>query len=121
LACPNAAAPFDDHELSEGEADKDQTRAHKTYEEEMGVVAKRLVLLAHEHGIKVQIGLHTGAAAGAVVGKLRAFYCILGESVNMCERESVCVCVRARARERVFVCVCVCVCERERERVSECV
>ena len=87
----------------------------------MGVVAKRLVLLAHEHGIKVQIGLHTGAAAGAVVGKLRAFYCILGESVNLCERDSVCVCVCvcvcARARVSVslcvFVCVCVCVCERE--------
>eukprot|EP00802_Teleaulax_amphioxeia_P013280 Tamp_13330.p1 GENE.Tamp_13330~~Tamp_13330.p1 ORF type:complete len:524 (-),score=135.78 Tamp_13330:157-1728(-) len=95
LACPNAAAPFDDHELSEGGADKDQTRAHKTYEEEMGVVAKRLVLLAHEHGIKVQIGLHTGAAAGAVVGKLRAFYCILGESVNLASR----LCAHARNGE----------------------
>jgi hypothetical protein len=48
---------------------------------EMGELAVELMWLAREHGFDLRVGIHTGAAAGAVIGSLRAFYCIYGQAV----------------------------------------
>jgi hypothetical protein len=42
--------------------------------------------LARHHGFDLQVGIHTGSAAGAVIGSLRAFYCIYGQTVNTASR-----------------------------------
>ena len=47
----------------------------------MGELAVELMWLAREHGFDLRVGIHTGAAAGAVIGSLRAFYCIYGQAV----------------------------------------
>ena len=36
--------------------------------------------------VQTQVGMHAGTAAGAVIGKLGAFYCVYGNTVNMASR-----------------------------------
>ncbi len=50
--------------------------------EEMAMLAQLLVSIAQRHGFELHVGMHAGSAAGAVVGKVRSFYCICGETIN---------------------------------------
>ena len=99
IACPNAAEPFDSHTSSASRAPgKDGTgrgsvdakgargRRGRSYATEMAELAQRLVRVAGQHGVQLQVGIHTGSAAGAVLGTLRAFYCIYGDTVNISSR-----------------------------------
>ena len=40
--------------------------------------------------LRLQVGLHRGPAAGAVVGAHRAFYCLYGDTVNTAARMCKC-------------------------------
>ena len=42
--------------------------------------------MPQKHEMDLRVGIHTGSAAGAVLGKLRAFYCIYGVTVNTASR-----------------------------------
>ena len=52
----------------------------------MAQLAMKLMSVARLHGFELQVGMHTGPAAGAVIGSLRAFYCIYGPAVNTASR-----------------------------------
>ena len=52
----------------------------------MAQLALKLMSVARLHGFELQVGMHTGPAAGAVIGSLRAFYCIYGPAVNTASR-----------------------------------
>ena len=116
IICPNAAEPFagpsgvSDAEnnvwsetgvcgtgsaaCSMGEAEQPAQRSAtrscrhtpQTYASEMVMLASRLLVVAQRHGFDLQVGMHAGTAAGAVIGKLRAFYCVYGNTVNMASR-----------------------------------
>jgi class 3 adenylate cyclase len=66
-----------------------------SYGTEMAQLALSLRTIAHHHGFDLKVGVHTGSAAGAVIGKLRAFYCIYGATVNTASR----LCGHARPGE----------------------
>ena len=111
LACPNAAEPFalgNDRRDSVGLAGferraswaaaaergagdtsgrrKDRGRKTASYATDAAVMARQLREVAQRHGFDLRVGIHTGSAAGAVIGKMRAFYCIYGETVNAASR-----------------------------------
>jgi len=54
----------------------------------MAVLARLLLAVARQRGIDMQIGLHTGKCAGTVLGTLRRFYCVYGDTVNVSARLS---------------------------------
>jgi len=54
----------------------------------MAVLARLLLAVARQRGIDIQIGLHTGKCAGTVLGTLRRFYCVYGDTVNVTARLS---------------------------------
>ena len=54
----------------------------------MAVLARLLLGVARQRGIDMQIGLHTGNCAGTVLGTLRRFYCVYGDTVNVTARLS---------------------------------
>ena len=71
--------------------------------------------ILQRRGIDVQIGLHTGKCAGTVLGTLRRFYCVYGDTVNVTARLRfkclyVYVYVHVYACAYVYVYVYVCVC-----------
>ena len=70
----------------EGCAGKLNGKKHETYATEMAMLAHVLVSIAQRHGFGLHVGIHAGSAAGAVIGKVRAFYCIYGETVNTASR-----------------------------------
>jgi len=55
---------------------------------EMAALARLLLAVARQRGIDMQIGLHTGKCAGTVLGTLRRFYCVYGDTVNVTARLS---------------------------------
>ena len=65
----------------------------RTYCMEMAILACKFRSIADDHGFDLQVGMHAGCAAGAVIGSLRSFYCIYGETVNLASR----LCKLARA------------------------
>jgi len=112
LACPNAAEPFalgGDKRDSVGSLPgfdrraslaatgeggsgnlscgrKGRGQAAASYASDAAVMAQQLREVAQRHGFDLRVGIHTGSAAGAVIGKMRAFYCIYGETVNAASR-----------------------------------
>lgn len=88
IACPNAAEPFPSVRPGTGEAwtgggmgGAEGGEREPTYATEMTKLAQKLVSIARCHGFLLKVGIHNGSAAGAVIGKLRAFYCIYGKAV----------------------------------------
>ena len=83
VACPRAASPFDDAEQA---ADYPAL-----YTLQMVALADRLQRVAAGHHLlgapaRLRVGIHCGSAAGAVVGAVRAFYCLYGDAVNTAAR-----------------------------------
>ncbi|EKX37197.1 hypothetical protein GUITHDRAFT_78342, partial [Guillardia theta CCMP2712] len=83
ITCPRAASPFDEEEQSRLYPD--------CYYESMVMLAIRLMQIASKHVIDGQqvglkVGLHSGPAAGAVIGMIRTFYCVYGDTTNTAAR-----------------------------------
>ena len=83
ITCPNAAAPFPS---AQSETPAPGAEAGQSYATDMARLAQQLVSVARSHSYSLKVGIHHGSAAGAVLGKLRAFYCVYGETVNMASR-----------------------------------
>ena len=83
MACPRAGCPFDEAE---------QGKEYPTlYTLQMLALADRLQRVAARHTLlgapgRLHVGIHCGPAAGAVVGAVRAFYCLYGDAVNTAAR-----------------------------------
>jgi hypothetical protein len=78
VACPRVAKPFD-----EGE----QGAAYPaTYTAAMVNLALELISITPFYGARTRVGIAHGPAAGAVIGTLRAFYCLYGDTVNTAAR-----------------------------------
>jgi class 3 adenylate cyclase len=86
VTCLKAAAPFEAHASNTHYKSTSQVRFQASYATEVGELARHLMSLARHHGFDLQVGIHTGSAAGAVIGSLRAFYCIYGQTVNTASR-----------------------------------
>ena len=84
VACPRAAMPFDHDEQSAPYPDK--------YTMDMVCLAHELRQLARtfryrdEFQLSLKVGISCGPIAGAVIGTLRAFYCLYGDAVNTAAR-----------------------------------
>eukprot|EP00277_Geminigera_cryophila_P003360 CAMPEP_0179426890 /NCGR_PEP_ID=MMETSP0799-20121207/13033_1 /TAXON_ID=46947 /ORGANISM="Geminigera cryophila, Strain CCMP2564" /LENGTH=345 /DNA_ID=CAMNT_0021201779 /DNA_START=519 /DNA_END=1554 /DNA_ORIENTATION=- len=94
ITCPNAAEPFKDGDAPAARAHTHTQRClhakEQTYTHEVALLAHKMVLHAKRHGKHAHIGIHTGSAAGAVLGKVRAFYCVYGETVNLASQSVAC-------------------------------
>jgi hypothetical protein len=91
IACPNAAEPFEKAGSSTRPAKPEtDTSGSKMsppcFAQNMASLARELTALANQHGFNLQTGIHAGSAVGAIIGKLRAFYCIYGNTVNTASR-----------------------------------
>jgi hypothetical protein len=91
IACPNAAEPFESAGSSTRPANSEaDTSGRKVsppcFAQNMASLARELTGLASQHGFNLQTGIHAGSAVGAIIGKLRAFYCIYGDTVNTASR-----------------------------------
>ena len=83
ITCPNAAAPFPS---AQSEPCPPGAEGGQSYATDMARLAQQLVSVARSHRYSLKVGIHHGSAAGAVLGKIRAFYCVYGETVNMASR-----------------------------------
>ena len=54
----------------------------------MAKLAADLMLIGQEHYLDLKIGMHCGSCVGAVVGNLRSFYCVYGNTINLAARLS---------------------------------
>ena len=111
IMCPHAAEPFKDHDTYTPSATNTAPPPHtsgkidaslpphtqKSYAWEMASLARKMVVLANRNGHGLKMGIHTGSAAGAVLGKLRYLSIYLSTNVEM----SVCL----------YVCLSVCMSE----------
>jgi class 3 adenylate cyclase len=88
VTCPKAAAPFDvgTDSNSSNKTTPQQRPPALQYATQMAELALRLMSIARLHSLELQVGIHTGPAAGAVIGSLRAFYCVYGPAVNTASR-----------------------------------
>ena len=90
VTCSNAAEPFETEPLhTSPDAEGGQRPAGRevcSHATAMVRLARQLAGIARQHGFKIRVGMHAGDAAGAVVGKLRSFYCIYGKSINAASR-----------------------------------
>jgi class 3 adenylate cyclase len=84
VACPRAANPFDAAEQS-GPADRDVRSIVLLGLELQGIAASRFRSLSGA-AMWLRVGVACGPAAGAVIGSLRSFYCIYGDTVNTAAR-----------------------------------
>ena len=102
VTCPAIASPFD------AKAQRTMSSTEKNIK--MARLAADLMLIGQEHQLDLKIGLHCGTCVGAVVGNLRAFYCVYGDTINMAAR------IRCVRSVRACMCVkCVCVCGQVQE------
>ena len=79
VTCPRAARPFDAEEQAEEYPGQ--------YYVDMLALADDLQRAAGRHclhgeALRLRIGVHCGPVAGAVVGVMRAFYCLYGDAVR---------------------------------------
>ena len=54
----------------------------------MARLAADLMLIGQEHHLDLKIGMHCGSCVGAVIGNLRSFYCVYGNTINLAARLS---------------------------------
>ncbi len=78
VACPAIASPFD------AKAQRAMSLTEKNIK--MARLAADLMLIGQEHQLDLKIGLHCGTCVGAVVGNMRSFYCVYGDTINMAAR-----------------------------------
>ena len=52
----------------------------------MARLAADLMLIGQEHHLDLKIGMHCGSCVGAVIGNLRSFYCVYGNTINLAAR-----------------------------------
>lgn len=52
----------------------------------MARLATELMAIAQQRQMSLKIGVHCGKCVGAVLGNLRSFYCIYGDTVNVASR-----------------------------------
>lgn len=82
VTCPAISAPF--AEAERPVRPSRQPLADKNTS--MAALAAELVHIAQQWQVTVQIGIHSGSCVGAVLGSLRSFYCIIGDTVNVASR-----------------------------------
>ena len=78
VACPRASTPFDDAQQA-----TDYPSHHTTMMVQLGL---DLIASADSWNYKLRVGMACGPVAGAVIGTLRAFYCLYGDTVNTAAR-----------------------------------
>jgi class 3 adenylate cyclase len=83
VTCPAIAAPFADEAERQARPSRVSLGDKNT---RMAALAAELVRIAEQRQVAVQIGIHCGGCVGAVLGSLRSFYCIIGDTVNVASR-----------------------------------
>ena len=78
MTCPRVSKPFDEAEQA-GEYPPEYVA---------GIVelAFEMISITPFYGARTRVGIAHGPAAGAVIGTLRAFYCLYGDTVNTSAR-----------------------------------